>query len=196
MVKINRIVPNVFWCWKILLIRVQCLIQVQQFILLGLHYLTSCFHLFWKNILSAMYVDWGPPNLSLVVCYIFQLLIPLQCKIWFYKDCDKNCKNLVLDIIRTLVTSNQAMHYILQNICFSPLIDLDTLTRSTPRAQTSATPSLKSVKQPTQAWNSVAYCFLCPYPENFMNVHPSGITWRCQQTRTQKVEKGTLCPRG
>ena len=69
-------------------------------------------------------------------------------------------------------------------------------TRSTQRAQTSATHSLKSVKQSTQAWNSVAYCFLCPYPENFMNVHPSGITWCCQQTRTQKVEKGTLCPRG
>ena len=69
-------------------------------------------------------------------------------------------------------------------------------TRSTPKAQTSATPSLKSVKQSTQAWNIVAYCFLCPYPENFMNVHPSGIPWCCQPTRTQKIEKGTLCPRG
>ena len=69
-------------------------------------------------------------------------------------------------------------------------------TRSTPRAQTSATPSSKSVKQSSQAWNSVAYCFLCTYPENFMNVHPSGITWCCQQTRTQKIEKRTLCPRG
>ena len=29
-------------------------------------------------ILSAMYVDWGPPHLSLVVCYIFHL--PLLCK--------------------------------------------------------------------------------------------------------------------
>ena len=27
-----------------------------------------------------MYADWGPPNLSLVVCYIFHLLIPLLCK--------------------------------------------------------------------------------------------------------------------
>ena len=26
------------------------------------------FHLFWKNILSAKYVDWGPPHLNLVVC--------------------------------------------------------------------------------------------------------------------------------
>ena len=33
-------------------------------------YLTSCFHLFWKNILSMMYVDWGPPHLSLLVLYI------------------------------------------------------------------------------------------------------------------------------
>ena len=29
------------------------------------------FHLFWKNILSAMYADWGPPHLSLVVLYIY-----------------------------------------------------------------------------------------------------------------------------
>ena len=43
-------------------------------------YLTSCFHLFWKNILSAKYVDWGPPHLNLVVCCIFHLLIPLLCK--------------------------------------------------------------------------------------------------------------------
>ena len=69
-------------------------------------------------------------------------------------------------------------------------------TRSTPKAQTSATPSLKSVKQSTQAWNIVAYCFLCPYPENVMNVHLFGIPWCCQPTRTQKIEKGTLCPRG
>ena len=62
-------------------------------------------------------------------------------------------------------------------------------TRSTPRAQTSATLSLKSVKQSAEAWISVAYCFLSPYPENFMNVHPSGITWCCHQTRTQKIKK-------
>ena len=64
-----------------------------------------------------------------------------------------------------------------------------TITSSTPRTQTSATPSLKNVKQSTQAWNSVAYCFLCPFPENFMNVHPSGIKWCCQQTRTQENGK-------
>ena len=61
--------------------------------------------------------------------------------------------------------------------------------------QTSATPSLKSMKQSTQTWNIVAYCSLCPYPENFMNVHPSGIPWCCQPTRTQKIEKGT-CVQG
>ena len=32
-------------------------IQVPQLLPRGLLYLTSCFHLFWKNILSAMYVD-------------------------------------------------------------------------------------------------------------------------------------------
>ena len=70
------------------------------------------------------------------------------------------------------------------------------ITRSTQRAQTSATHSLKCVKQSTQVWSSAAYCFLPPYPENFTNVHPSGIPWCCQQTRTQKIQKGTLCPRG
>ena len=39
-----------------------------------------------------MYADWGPLRLSLVVCYIFHLLIPLLSKTWFYKDCNKNCK--------------------------------------------------------------------------------------------------------
>ena len=41
------------------------------------------FSFVWKNILSAMYVDWGPPHLSLVVCYIFHLLTPLLHKTWF-----------------------------------------------------------------------------------------------------------------
>ena len=36
-----------------------------------------------ENILSAMYVDWGPPHLSPVVCHIFHLLTPLLCKTWF-----------------------------------------------------------------------------------------------------------------
>ena len=58
----------------------QCPIQVRQLLPWGLLYLTSCFHLFWKNILSAKYVDWGPPHLNLVVCCIFHLLIPLLCK--------------------------------------------------------------------------------------------------------------------
>ena len=98
----------------------------------GRHYMISCFHLFWKNILSAMYGDWGPPHLSLVVCYIFHLLIPLLCKTWFYKDCNRNCKKHVLDVIRTLGTSNQAIYYNLLNI-YSLLIDLDTLILMSPK---------------------------------------------------------------
>ena len=84
-------------------------------------------------ILSAMYADWGPPHLSLVVCYIFHLLIPLLCKTWFYKDCNRNCKNPVLDVIRTFGTLNQAIYYNLQNIYFSLLIDLDTLIIMSPK---------------------------------------------------------------
>ena len=38
------------------------------------------FSFVWKNILSAMYVDWGPPHLNLEVCCIFHLLTPLVCK--------------------------------------------------------------------------------------------------------------------
>ena len=83
------------------------------------------FSLGLENILSTMYVDWGPPHLSLVVCYIFHPLIPLLCKTWFSKDCNRNCKNPVLDVIRTLGTSNQAIYYNLLNIYFSLLIDLD-----------------------------------------------------------------------
>ena len=71
-----------------------------------------------------MYADWGPPHLSLVVCYMFHLLIPLLCKTWFYKDCNRSCKNPVLDV--TLGTSNQVIYYNLLNIYFSSLIDLDT----------------------------------------------------------------------
>ena len=51
----------------------------------------------------------------------------------FYKDCDRNCKNPVLDVIRTLGTSNQAIYYNLLNIYFSPFIDLDTLIRMSPK---------------------------------------------------------------
>ena len=39
-----------------------------------------------------MYADWGPPHFSLVVCYIFHLLITYLCKTWFYKDCNRNWK--------------------------------------------------------------------------------------------------------
>ena len=85
--KIKRTVPNVSWCWLILSIRAQCPIQVRQLLPRGLLYLTSCFHLFWKNILSAMYVDWGPPHFNLVVCYVFHLLTPLLCKTWFWTWC-------------------------------------------------------------------------------------------------------------
>ena len=37
--------------------------------------LISSFHLFRKNMLSAIYADWGPPHLSLAVCYIFHLYL-------------------------------------------------------------------------------------------------------------------------
>ena len=110
-----------------------CTIQIQQLILWGLLYLISCFHLFWKNILSAMYAEWGLPHLSLVVCYIFHLLIPLLCKTWFYKDCNRNCKNPVLGGIRTLGTSNQTIYYKILNIYYSSLIDLDTSIIMSPR---------------------------------------------------------------
>ena len=88
---------------------------------------------FCKNILSAMYVDWSPPHLSLVVCYIFHLLTALLCKTWFKKACNRICKNPVLDAMRTLGTSNQAIYCNLQNICFSVLIDLDTLIIMSPK---------------------------------------------------------------
>ena len=51
----------------------------------------------------------------------------------FYKDCDRNCKNPVLDVIRTLGTSNQAIYYNLLNIYFSSFIDLDTLITMSPK---------------------------------------------------------------
>ena len=80
-----------------------------------------------------MYADWGPPHLSLVVCYIFHLQIPLLCKTWFYKDCNRNCKNPVVDVTRTLGTSNQAIYYNLLNIYISSLIDLDILIIMSPK---------------------------------------------------------------
>ena len=69
-----------------------------------------------------MYADWGPPHLSLVVCYIFHLLIPLLCKTWFNKDCNRNCMNPVLNVMKTLGTSNQAIYYNLLHIYFSSVL--------------------------------------------------------------------------
>ena len=46
-------------------------------------------------------------------------------------------------------------------------------TRSTPTVQTSTAPGLRSVKQPIQVWNSLSICYLCRYPENSINIHPS-----------------------
>ena len=40
----------------------------------------------------------------------------------------QKCKTLVLDVKRTLGTSNKTVYYNPQNICFSSLITLDTLT--------------------------------------------------------------------
>ena len=45
----------------------------------------------------------------------------------------KSCKNHVLDVIRTLGTSNQAIYYNLLNIYFSSLIDLDILIIMSPK---------------------------------------------------------------
>ena len=74
-----------------------------------------------------MYAAWGPPHLSSVVYYIFHRLIPLLWKTWLYKDCNRICRNPVLDVITTLGTSNHARYYNLLNIHFSSLIDLYTL---------------------------------------------------------------------
>ena len=51
-------------------------------------------------------------------------------------------------------------------------IETYSVTRSTPRVQTYAVPSLRSVKQSIQPWNSLANCFLGWYPYNLMNIHP------------------------
>ena len=53
---------------------------VMMIITQGFLYLISCSRLWYKNILSAMYVDWDRPHLSLVVCYVLHLLIPLPCR--------------------------------------------------------------------------------------------------------------------
>ena len=41
------------------------------------------FSFVFEKYIAAMYVDWGPPHLNLVVCCTFHLLTPLLCKIWF-----------------------------------------------------------------------------------------------------------------
>ena len=43
------------------------------------------------------------------MCRILHLLKPLPCKTCYYKECNKNYKNLVLDVIRTFDTSNQTI---------------------------------------------------------------------------------------
>ena len=39
----------------------------------------------------------------------YVVLIPLPCKTWYYKECNKNYKNLVLYVIRTLGTWNRTI---------------------------------------------------------------------------------------
>ena len=63
---------------------------------------------------------------------MFKVSLHLLCKTWFYKDCNRNWKNPVLDAI-TLSTSNQAIYYNLLNIYFSSLINLDTLMIMSPK---------------------------------------------------------------
>ena len=75
----------------------------------------------------------SPSFESSSVIYIFHLLTPLLCKTWFQKACNRNCKNHVLDAIRTLGTSNRAIYCNLQNIWFSLLLDLDILIIISPK---------------------------------------------------------------
>ena len=79
-----------------------------------------------------VYADWSPPHLGMVVCYVFHLLMPLLCRIWFYRDCNGGCKGPVLDVMRTLGTSGRAICCGLLGIYFSSLVDLDTLMMMSP----------------------------------------------------------------
>ena len=96
----------------------------------GLLYPISCFHLFWKNILSAMYADWGPPHLSLVVLYISPtdtssmqnlILQELQQK-WqkFCSRCNKNTwrvkSNYILQPPKYLLLFVNRFRYINDNV--------------------------------------------------------------------------------
>ena len=47
-----------------------------------------------------IFCDVCGPHLSLVTCCILHLLIPLPCKTWLYKGCNKNGKNLVLGVYK------------------------------------------------------------------------------------------------
>ena len=107
--------------------RAPCLTQVQQPIPRGLPCLTTFFHLFLEKYIVCDVCGLRSPSFgSSNVLYITPAdTSSMQDN---YKDCNKNCKNLVLDVIRTLGTWNQAIYYNLQNIYFSSLIDLDTLT--------------------------------------------------------------------
>ena len=63
---------------------------------------------FWY-VHNTTYADWGPPHLSLVVCYIFTNWYLFYANLDFTKDCNRNCKNRVLGVIIILGTSNQAI---------------------------------------------------------------------------------------
>ena len=67
-------------------------------------------------------------------------------------------------------------------------------TRSTPRAQTSSVPSLRSIKQFIQARNGLANCVVCPYPDNIgKSTHPSLRNFA--NKHGLKIGKLTLHPR-
>ena len=56
----------------------------------GFLYLKSYFHLCLKNKLSAMHVDWDPPHLSLVACYILHCMQELI-KQGMGQELEKSC---------------------------------------------------------------------------------------------------------
>ena len=135
MVKVNRIVPNVSWCWWILSIRAQCPIQVKQLILWGFFIWPLVFICSGKIYCLRCICGLRSPSLeSSSVLYISPTdTSPIQTLILqgLQQKLQKSCSP-VLDVIRTLGTSNQAIYYNLQNISFSSLIDLDTLTIMSP----------------------------------------------------------------
>ena len=48
--------------------------------------------------------------MSLVVCYIFHLLIPLPCKAWFYKNCNRRLVPLKFSLRATIDHHGQSIH--------------------------------------------------------------------------------------